>query len=83
MQSIFEKFGGIRPMAGKLSLPPSTVKSWHASRAIPEWRRKSVMEAAIQHGIAITFDEIEHVRVDSAPLRRGAPAIAHSERAAA
>jgi hypothetical protein len=64
--SIFQKFGGIRPMAAKLSVPPSTVKSWHRSRAIPEWRRKGVMEAAIQHGIKITFDEIENVRADAA-----------------
>lgn len=73
MTSVFEKFGGIRPMADKLGLSPSTVKSWHYARAIPEWRRRGVMEAAIQHGIQITPDEIENVRADSQPFRRGAP----------
>lgn len=60
-------------MAAKLGLAHSTVKSWHAARSIPEWRRKSVMEAALDHGIPLATDEVENVRPDSAPFRRGAP----------
>lgn len=72
-RSVFEKFGGIRPMAAKLGLSHSTVKSWHTAGSIPEWRRKSVMDAAIDNGITITFDEIANVRPNSEPFRRGAP----------
>lgn len=75
MKSVFQKFGGIRPMAAKLGdVPPSTVKSWHAKRFIPEWRRQRVMEAAIQHGVDISTDEIEHVRPDAPADRESAAA---------
>lgn len=63
--SVFQKFGGIRPMAAKLNVPPSTIKSWHSKRDIPEWRRQAVMDAAIRHGIDLSFDEVARPRVDS------------------
>lgn len=72
MLSIFQKFGGIRPMAAKLGLPPSTVKSWHTKQDIPEWRRKAVMEAAIAHSVELTFEEIENVRPDAKALESAA-----------
>lgn len=65
MQSVFQKFGGIRPMAAKLNVPPSTIKSWHAKRQIPEWRREAVFTAAKRHGIALDRDEIVNVREDA------------------
>jgi len=71
MQSIFQKFGGIRPMAAKVGVPPSTVKSWHAKRLIPEWRRKAVMSAVTDHNIDASFDEIVNVRPD-APVEQAA-----------
>lgn len=65
MQSVFEKFGGIRPMAAKLGgLPPSTVKSWHRKGDIPAWRHDSIMAAARAHGVSLTRDELENVRAD-------------------
>jgi hypothetical protein len=68
MQSVFEKFGGIRPMAAKLGdVPPSTVKSWHANRSIPQWRHASILEAAKRHGIHVSVDELTHVRPDAKP----------------
>lgn len=79
MTSIFEKFGGIRPMAEKLGLPPSTVKSWHTKRLIPQWRHDRVMEAATQHGIDLDRSEVETVRPDSEPLRRGAPSTSSTD----
>lgn len=65
MLSIFQKFGGIRPMAAKLSVPPSTIKSWHAKRAIPDWRHRAVMEAALAHNVDLSPDEIVNIRPDS------------------
>ena len=47
MQTVFEKFGGIRPMAAKLgTVPPSTVKSWHAKGHIPVWRHADILATA-------------------------------------
>lgn len=65
MLSIFQKFGGIRPMAAKLAVPPSTIKSWHAKRAIPDWRHRAVMEAALAHNIDLSPDEIVNIRSDA------------------
>lgn len=65
MQSVFQKFGGIRPMAAKLGdVPPSTVKSWHTKGDIPAWRHDSIMAAAEANGIALTRSELESVRPD-------------------
>lgn len=65
MASVFQKFGGIRPMAAKLGdVPPSTVKSWHAKQQIPAWRHGSILEAALRHNVQITPDELAQVRPD-------------------
>jgi hypothetical protein len=73
MQSVFQKLGGIRPMAAKLGdVPPSTVKSWHAKRSIPSWRHQSILDAALRHGVKLTADELEHIRVDEAVAQEAA-----------
>lgn len=65
MASVFQKLGGIRPMAAKLGdVPPSTVKSWHAKKIIPAWRHASILAAAASHGVQLTEDELVHVRPD-------------------
>lgn len=65
MKSVFQKFGGIRPMATKLGgLPVSTVKSWHTNRTIPQWRHASILAAAVEHGVELTEAELTHVAVD-------------------
>lgn len=65
MRSVFQKFGGIRPMAAKLGdVPPSTVKSWHRQAKIPAWRHQSILDAAARHNIPLTLDELENVRPD-------------------
>lgn len=75
MQSVFQKFGGIRPMAAKLGdVPPSTVKSWHKNRVIPAWRHAPILAAAKRSGIALTRDELEAVRADEIdPANDAAP----------
>ncbi|MBI1682350.1 carph-isopro domain-containing protein [Caulobacter hibisci] len=65
MASVFQKFGGIRPMAAKLGdVPPSTVKSWHAKRQIPAWRHASILAAAAQHGIDLSISELTTIARD-------------------
>ncbi|MEH6697226.1 MAG: hypothetical protein V7672_00860 [Brevundimonas sp.] len=64
MQSVFQKFDGIRPMAAKIGLPSSTVKSWHRKGSIPSWRHDAILAAAKQHGIRLTADELQKVRPD-------------------
>lgn len=62
MESVFEKFGGIRPMAAKLGdLPASTVKSWHSKGVIPPWRHASILSAARQHGIEVTATDLINI----------------------
>jgi hypothetical protein len=67
--SVFEKFGGIRPMASKVGRPPSTVKSWHAKREIPEWHRDRILKAAALHRIPLTLDELVNIRPDTASTK--------------
>lgn len=59
MASVFDKFHGIRPMAAKLGVPPSTVKSWHANRHIPAWRHAAILEAAARLGIDLAPEDLE------------------------
>lgn len=78
--SVFEKFGGIRPMAAKLGLAHSTVKAWHYAGSIPEWRHDLILRKALEAKINITVAELKSVVPDSQPFRRGRPA--PTERAA-
>lgn len=69
MASVFQKFGGIRPMAAKLDgLPPSTVMSWQRKGRIPEWRHQSILESARRHGIDLSSAELVHIQSDDPAL---------------
>lgn len=48
---IIKRFGGIRPMAGKIDIPVTTVQGWKKRDTIPAARRDLVIEAAHEHGI--------------------------------
>jgi hypothetical protein len=72
MKSVFQKFGGIRPMAAKLGEPPSTIKSWHAKRSIPRWRHEAILKAAEHHRIDLTPSELENVIEDEAEPEQAA-----------
>lgn len=63
--SVFEKFGGIRPMASKLGVPSSTVKSWHVKREIPGWRYDHILLVAARHKIPLTRKELQIIRPDA------------------
>lgn len=65
MASVFQKFGGIRPMAAKLGdVPASTVKSWHKQGKIPAWRHASIIAAARDHGITVAPEELVTIAAD-------------------
>lgn len=68
MESVFDKFGGIRPMAEKVGVPPSTVKSWDMALRIPRWRHDSILAAAARHGHNnVSIDDLVNVRPSSRP----------------
>jgi len=57
--NIIQKFGGINPMARKMTealgkaVPPSTVQYWSESGFIPARRQVEVMESARFHSIEL------------------------------
>ncbi len=53
-EQIIKRFGGIRPMAARLNIPPSTVQSWKYAGIIPARRQAEVLEAARRDGIALS-----------------------------
>ncbi|MDG5497861.1 mitofilin family membrane protein [Niveispirillum sp. BGYR6] len=57
--SIIERFGGIRPMAGKLGLPAEDVQLWRKRGFIPLSVADDLAAAAAAHGITLTRGEID------------------------
>lgn len=63
MADLFDKFGGVRPMAEKLGgLPPSTVMSWKRKNLIPEWRHAAVKAAAEALKVKVTDADLQNPR---------------------
>lgn len=52
-EDIITRFGGIRPLAKKLGLTPSTVQGWKQRDSIPENRLDEILELAAEEGIEI------------------------------
>lgn len=50
---VIERFGGIRPMAAKMSVPVTTVQGWKKRNVIPGNRRNDVIRAAEANNINI------------------------------
>lgn len=53
-EQVIERFGGIRPMANKMSVPVTTVQGWKKRNVIPGNRREDVIRAARQNNIEIS-----------------------------
>lgn len=71
--NLFECFGGIRPMADKLSEKPSNVQSWKAAGRIPSGKQPGVLDAAAEFGLDVTPEDVIF------PLnRRSRRSIAHT-----
>lgn len=56
--SIFELFGGIRPMARAIGEAPSTVASWKRGGRIPADKQRSVLEIGQDIGLTITAEHV-------------------------
>lgn len=70
-ERVIEAFGGIRPMAAKLTVPVTTVQGWKRRNAIPEQRHADILAAARTHGIAL--DPAELARTRPATPEEGVP----------
>lgn len=70
--SIFELFGGIRPMVRALGESPSKIMAWKRAGHIPAQKQASVLEKCAALGVPITA---EHVVF---PLGHPAPDVAAS-----
>lgn len=58
MTTLFDKFGGIRPMAAHLGEPPSTVQSWKTAGRVPASHQPRVLEKALELGLAVTAEDV-------------------------
>ena len=58
METLFDKFGGIRPMAAHLSEAPSTVQSWKNAGRVPAGHQHRVLAKASELGIPITAQDV-------------------------
>lgn len=56
-ERLIARFGGLRPMAGKLGIAVSTVQGWKSRGHIPPARTEEIRKAAAEHGIEL--DEAE------------------------
>ena len=52
-EAIIERFGGIRPMASKISVPVTTVQGWKKRNVIPAARLEQIKAAAQLHNVDI------------------------------
>lgn len=58
MDTLFDKFGGIRPMAAHLGEAPSTVQSWKTAGRVPAGHQHRVLVKAEELGIAVTPTDV-------------------------
>lgn len=58
LTSIFDLFGGIRPMARALGESPSKVMAWKRAGHIPAQKQAEVLEKGIALGIALTAEHV-------------------------
>ncbi len=59
MTTLFDKFGGIRPMAAQLGEAPSTVQSWKNAGRVPAGHhQRRVLQKAIELGLAVTAEDV-------------------------
>lgn len=65
--AIIERFGGIRPMAGKMNVPVTTVQGWKKRDAIPMNRYQDIVNSAKTHHI-----ELGDIMDKSAPANQNA-----------
>jgi hypothetical protein len=64
-EHVIDRLGGTRRAAALINTSPSTVQSWKKTGFIPSRRQAEVVEAARQHGIEISADEMLGLRAGS------------------
>lgn len=81
---IIERFGGIRPMAGKMNVPVTTVQGWKKRDAIPMNRYQDIVNAAGAHNITLgdilTASSSSHANQNKPkdmPVAEGEPKVVH------
>jgi uroporphyrinogen-III synthase len=52
-ETVIDRFGGIRPMAQKLGVTPSTIQGWKSRNHIPETRWAEVQAVAEREGVSL------------------------------
>lgn len=57
-KSLFEIFGGVRPMARALALPPQNVNAWKRVGRIPAEKQPLVLTVAKSLGLPVSADDI-------------------------
>lgn len=62
MASVFDKLGGIRPLAVKLGVPSSTVMSWAKKGIIPVWRHGAILDLARVSGVDLALSELTDLK---------------------
>ncbi len=55
-ETVIERFGGIRPMAQKLGVTPSTIQGWKARNHVPENRWDEIRAVAEREGVSLESD---------------------------
>jgi len=71
---VIEAFGGLRPLATRLDITPSTVQGWKKRGVIPETRVDAVLKAANEAGISpdlLWKDEGKNAMTDSSDGKSG------------
>lgn len=66
--NLFDRFGGIRPMADILGEPPSTVQSWKSAGRIPAGKQPQVIERGTAAGIKVTAHDVVYPMGDGPDL---------------
>lgn len=56
--TLFDIFGGIRPMARALEEPSSNIAAWKRVGRIPAEKQPRVLEVAIKLGLAVTAEHV-------------------------
>jgi hypothetical protein len=56
--NLFDRFGGIRPMAQALGESPSTVQTWKKTGRVPSIKQPDLLEKANELGLAVTAEDV-------------------------
>lgn len=80
-ETVISVFGGVRPMASRLSIPATTIQGWKSRGNIPEDRRQAILEAALADNLELSTPQIIGGPKEESPVADAATdAVAVSDR---